>query len=339
MQGHLSSKTPLHVEQAFKIASTGEGGTEEVLRCALGFLGFLLGCLAASVPHNARICNFAYHVCISLPALPSSSCTALAVPHQHRRGGKATSCQSFQLLLLRVVVCYLLILSCSSRPVASKLCASLQRLPTLAAAAAAAAVAATHMLWFPLALPLDPVPLSVRSLVISVVVLIACSAPVWPGLVGAGLACSGLGALTTKRCGQHDVYRAHASVSQSDSQAVRQSLSQSPESTSLPCPQGQVFILILAWSGPSSLPGSFLLLPIPHFVLGVFFYNLAAIMILYIQCKCHALCSQSWAVLARQAWGHSCRLIAATPRGALHHVHVCVHVHVHILRRFVFNQC
>lgn len=108
-------------------------------------------------------------------------CTALAVPHQHRRGGKATSCQSLQLLLLllRVVVCYLLILSCSSRPVASKLCASLQRLPTLAAAA----VAATHMLWFPLALPLDPVPLSVRSLVISVVVLIACSALVWPGLV------------------------------------------------------------------------------------------------------------------------------------------------------------
>lgn len=106
-------------------------------------------------------------------------CTALAVPHQHRRGGKATSCQSLQLLLLllRVVVCYLLILSCSSRPVASKLCASLQRLPTLAAA-----VAATHMLWFPLALPLDPAPLSVRSLVISVVVLIACSAPVWPGL-------------------------------------------------------------------------------------------------------------------------------------------------------------
>lgn len=163
---------------------TGGERTERVLRCALGFLGFLLGCLWASVPHNARICNFAYHVCISLPALPSSSCTALAVPHQHRRGGKATSCQSFQLLLLRVVVCYLLILSCSSRPVASKLCASLQRLPTLAAAAA---VAATHMLWFPLALPLDPVPLSVRSLVISVVVLIACSAPVWPGLAGAGL--------------------------------------------------------------------------------------------------------------------------------------------------------
>lgn len=106
-------------------------------------------------------------------------CSALAVPHQHRRGGKATSCQSLQLLLLLLrVVCYLLILSCSSRPMASKLCASLQRLPTLAAAA----VAATHMLWFPLALPLDPVPLSVRSLVISVVVLIACS----------GLACSAL---------------------------------------------------------------------------------------------------------------------------------------------------
>lgn len=151
-------------------------------------------------------------------------CSALAVPHQHRRGGKATSCQSLQLLLLlRVVVCYLLILSCSSRPVASKLCASLQRLPTLAAAAAAA-VAATHMLWFPLGLPLDPVPLSVRSLVISVVVLIACSAPVW-----SGLACSGLGALTTKRCGQHDVYRAHASVSQSDSQAVPQSVTRVDE--------------------------------------------------------------------------------------------------------------
>lgn len=109
-------------------------------------------------------------------------CSALAVPHQHRRGGKATSCQSLQ-LLLRVVVCYLLILSCSSRPVASKLCASLQRLPTLAAAA----VAATHMLWFPLGLPLDPVPLSVRSLVISVVVLIACSALAWPGWGWLGL--------------------------------------------------------------------------------------------------------------------------------------------------------
>lgn len=120
--------------------------------------------------------------CLHLFARSALHCS---VPHQHRRGGKATSCQSLLLLLLlRVVVCYLLILSCSSRPVASKLCASLQRLPTLEAAAA---VAATHMLWFPLALPLDPVPLSVRSLVISVVVLIACSAPVWPGLAGAGL--------------------------------------------------------------------------------------------------------------------------------------------------------
>lgn len=264
-------------------------------------------------------------------------CTALAVPHQHRRGGKATSCQSLLLLLLRVVVCYLLILSCSSRPVASKLCASLQRLPTLAAAAAAA-VAATHMLWFPLGLPLDPVPLSVRSLVISVVVLIACSALLWSALAWPGLGLAwpvlALGRLPPKDVANTTfIARTHQSVSPT----VRQSLSQSPESTSLPCPQGQVFILILAWSGPSALPGSFLLLPIPHFVLGVLFYNLAAIMILYIQCKCHALCSQSWAVLARQAWGHSCRLIAATPRGALHHVHV--HVHVHILRRFVFNQC
>lgn len=237
--------------------------------------------------------------------------------------------------VVAVVVCYLLILSCSSRPVASKLCASLQRLPTLAAAA----VAATHMLWFPLALPLDPAPLSVRSLVISVVVLIACSAPVWPGLVWGWL---GLlwpwGAYHQKMWPTRRLSRARISqsVSQSDSQAVPQSVTRVDE---FALPAGPVFILILAWSGPSSLPGSFLLLPIPHFVLGVFFYNLAAIMILYIQCKCHALCSQCWAVLARQAWGHSCRLIAATPRGALHHVHVHVHVHVHILRRFVFNQC
>lgn len=179
-------------------------------------------------------------------------CSALAVPHQHRRGGKATSCQSLLLLLLRVVVCYLLILSCSSRPVASKLCASLQRLPTLAAAAAAAAVAATHMLWFPLALPLDPLPLSVRSLVISVVVLIACSAPVW-----SGLACSGLGALTTKRCGQHDVYRAHASVSQSDSQAVPQSVTRVdefalPAGPSLYLDLGLVRSVFTAWFLPST---------------------------------------------------------------------------------------
>lgn len=170
------------------------------------------------------------HIMFASLCLHCLHCLALSVPvpHQHRRGGKATSCQSLKLLPLRVVVCYLLILSCSSRPVASKLCASLQRLPTLAAAVAAAA--ATHMLWFPLALPtatLDPVPLSVRSLVISVVVLIAWSSGLaWPGLAWACLACSGLGALTTKRCGQHDVYRAHASVSQSVRQSL--SLSQSP---------------------------------------------------------------------------------------------------------------
>lgn len=145
-------------------------------------------------------------------------CTALAVPHQHRRGGKATSCQSL-LLLLRVVVCYLLILSCSSRPVASKLCASLQRLPTLAAAA----VAATHMLWFPLALPLDPVPVSVRSLVISVVVLIACPAPVWPGLAWLGLAWPvlALGRLPPKDVANTTfIARTHQSVRQSGSPSV-----------------------------------------------------------------------------------------------------------------------
>lgn len=147
-------------------------------------------------------------------------CTALAVPHQHRRGGKATSCQSLLLLLLRVVVCYLLILSCSSRPVASKLCASLQRLPTLAAAA----VAATHMLWFPLALPLDPAPLSVRSLVISVVVLIACSALLWSALAWPGLGLAwpvlALGRLPPKDVANTTfIARTHQSVSQS----VRQS--------------------------------------------------------------------------------------------------------------------
>lgn len=154
--------------------------------------------------------------------------------------------------VVAVVVCYLLILSCSSRPVASKLCASLQRLPTLAAAA----VAATHMLWFPLALPLDPAPLSVRSLVISVVVLIACSAPVWPGPALAWV-CSGLGALTTKRCGQHDVYRAHASVSQSDSQAVPQSVTRVdefalPAGPSLYLDLGLVRSVFTAWFLPST---------------------------------------------------------------------------------------
>lgn len=94
MQGHLSSKTPLHVEQAFKIASTGEGGTERVLRCALGFLGFLLGCLWASVPHNARICNFAYHVCISLPALLCLGCAS----------STSTRWQSYKLPVVAVVV-------------------------------------------------------------------------------------------------------------------------------------------------------------------------------------------------------------------------------------------
>lgn len=94
MQGHLSSKTPLHVEQAFKIASTGEGGTERVLRCALGFLGFLLGCLAASVPHNARICNFAYHVCISLLSMHCLGCAS----------STSTRWQSYKLPVVAVVV-------------------------------------------------------------------------------------------------------------------------------------------------------------------------------------------------------------------------------------------
>lgn len=97
MQGHLSSKTPLHVEQAFKIASTererGEGA-EQVLRCALGFLGFLLGWLSGSVPHNARICNFAYHVCISLPALHCLGCAS----------STSTRWQSYKLPVVAVVV-------------------------------------------------------------------------------------------------------------------------------------------------------------------------------------------------------------------------------------------